>query len=73
MKTADEFAADYSRRAGVSLDVLRGLGREPRPCACDWPSCQGWIMTHAETYDEDLAAFQRGEGPDPSHGAVETR
>lgn len=44
--TRDEFAAEYARRSGVTVEMLFEWGREPRPCDCDWSECEGWQMAY---------------------------
>ena len=44
MITAEEFAAGYAERSGVSVEWLRKQGRVPMPCRCEEPECEGWQM-----------------------------
>lgn len=44
--TAEEFAAGYAERSGVTVEWLKEHGREVRPCDCDYVECEGWQMAH---------------------------
>ena len=42
--TEKEFAEEYARRSGVTVEWLRERGREARPCDCGEFGCEGWQM-----------------------------
>ena len=44
--SAEEFAAEYASRSGVTVEWLRQHGREVKPCDCDYEECEGWQMAH---------------------------
>lgn len=64
--TAAEFAAAYAARSGVTVEELRALGRDVRPCRCGWEHCEGWQMTNAAEWDADHPGTQSPftEGPE---------
>lgn len=37
----------------MTLQRLRELGRDVRPCDCDYEQCQGWQMVNVEDYNEE--------------------
>ena len=41
-----QFEQGYAKRSGVTVEWLREVGREARPCDCDEPDCPGWQMAH---------------------------
>lgn len=49
--TRDEFAKAYADRSGLTVESLRELGREARPCDCGEEGCEGWQMVNVR--DED--------------------
>lgn len=63
--TKEEFVNAYAKRSGITVEDLRRLGRDAFPCQCRDPICEGWQMRNAKEYSEDLAAYERGEGPRP--------
>ena len=63
--TAKEFAEAYAQRGGTTVERLKELGREPRPCTCDYIQCEGWQMTNAKEYDEDLALTLKAQRSAP--------
>jgi hypothetical protein len=71
--TRDEFEVAYVKRSQVhypdlTLDKLHETGRAARPCACGEEGCQGWQMVNVQDYEEEVAAWKRGDGPHPSGG-----
>lgn len=46
--TADEFERQYAARSGISVEQLRQLGREVRPCDCGEDDCEGWQSISTE-------------------------
>lgn len=64
------WAEGYARRSKRTLAELRALGRDVRPCSCDYEECEGWQMVNVQLYEEDLrwraevrAAFAAEDAP----------
>lgn len=63
--TAEEFEAAYAKRSGMTVEQLRKLGRQVRPCTdCDYEHCEGWQSLSGDAlreYDdpEGFAAYLR--------------
>ena len=48
MITRAQFEQGYADRSGVTVEWLREMGREARPCSCDYEGCEGWQMAYIE-------------------------
>ena len=42
----EDFARAYADRSDVPVEWLKSMGREVRPCDCDWDGCEGWQMAY---------------------------
>lgn len=47
----ERFAEQYAARSGVTVETLRQLGQEARPCVCEEADCPGWQMASVEGKD----------------------
>lgn len=48
----DEFAQGYAARSGVTVEMLRQMGRAPATCNCGDAICPGWQMAHVNILEE---------------------
>jgi len=42
--TREEFEAGYAARSGITVEELRGAGRQAVPCDCGSDMCEGWAI-----------------------------
>lgn len=42
--TKEQFVAAYAQRSGMTVERLRELNQEVRPCDCGDEQCQGWQL-----------------------------
>jgi hypothetical protein len=43
---AEQFAEEYAKRSGVTVEFPRDRGLFPESCDCDEDGCAGWQMAH---------------------------
>lgn len=48
-----EFAEGYAKRSGVTVEWLKKMGHEARPCYCGEDICEGWQMVNVTDWEED--------------------
>jgi hypothetical protein len=66
--TREEFEEGYANRSGLTVDVLRQLGRIVRPCRCGEPTCPQWqsvSRTFAEEQDRNWPEWDGYEAQEP--------
>jgi hypothetical protein len=59
--TKDEFEQAYAKRSGITLEQLREINREARPCDCGDELCQGWQMVNVKD-EQAFSDFMKQTG-----------